>query len=250
MKDRLSEYRDAMNKSIFKNQQFTDRHKQAILAKINEQPQPPKTGSWFPRAASVAFVILFFIVGAYFLREQLELTPESVAEPLLEQTPTKNDQENLPVDERDEAEKVQGEPGTSSLEEQYNEHGDRIYSKEELANPKSIAYQIEYSEYESLPEYVSALYNNWFNENSTVRKGTDSETAEQVMASSSVSYINYFEGAIESKGMSEEFDKLQQIAFDLTSSPDILSDEEKIKEKTDEFEEHLGEIHATFKDDY
>lgn len=101
MKDRLSGYRDAMNRSVFKDEKFTSRHKQDVFAKIKKDKK--KSNDWLPRTASVAFGILFLLIGSYFL---FEVTSNSVdqAESPSQSEPASNGSEITPppIDEETE----------------------------------------------------------------------------------------------------------------------------------------------------
>lgn len=84
MKDRLTDYRHAMDKSIFKGERFTQLQKEQILAKAKKREK--KKNLWFPQAMSTAFVLLFLVFGGLFLKEELK-KPNELAEPSTQQKP-------------------------------------------------------------------------------------------------------------------------------------------------------------------
>lgn len=89
MKDRLTEYREAMDRSVFKDQQFTGKQKQDIFKKINEPPQRKEKAEWIPRSLSVAFLAILLLIGGYLLKAQIEdkvphTTESTVEQPLPE----------------------------------------------------------------------------------------------------------------------------------------------------------------------
>lgn len=113
MKDRLSGYRDAMDRSVFKDEKFTSRNKKEVFTEIKKSRK--KSGDWFPRTLSAAFGIIFLLVGGYFL---LEVTGKPIdqadtpvpAEPVSNGTGTTlspngedNEDEEIPADDEEEA---------------------------------------------------------------------------------------------------------------------------------------------------
>ncbi|ANU10874.1 hypothetical protein A1A1_18595 [Planococcus antarcticus DSM 14505] len=99
MKDRLNEYRNALNSTVFKDNQFKAEHKQQVLVKLNQRPEPKKRKDWMPRAMSVAFIAFLLLAGGYFLSEQLGKSPVNIAEPTSEQGLPQRGDTGLPVEE-------------------------------------------------------------------------------------------------------------------------------------------------------
>ncbi|WJY27544.1 hypothetical protein [Sporosarcina trichiuri] len=97
MKDRLSGYRDAMDRSVFKEGKFTTRHKQEVFVKIKQRTR--KRNDWFPRMMSLSFVIVFLLIGVYFITDMIS-TPADQAEspPQAEPAVTENGTAPLPID--------------------------------------------------------------------------------------------------------------------------------------------------------
>lgn len=122
MKGRLSGYRDAMDRSVFKDEKFTSRHKQEVLAGIKKRRK--KRSDWLPRTLSAAFGILLLLIGGYFL---VEVTSNSVdqAESLPEIEPafSGNDSTPLPAEEETEEPEVTKEEKLAELAAPYNEIG-------------------------------------------------------------------------------------------------------------------------------
>ncbi|MCH4825177.1 hypothetical protein [Planococcus halocryophilus] len=108
MKDRLNEYRNALNSTVFKDNQFTAEHKQQVLAKLNQHPQPKKRTDWMPRAMSVAFIAFLLLAGGYFMNEQLGKSTVNIADPTSEQGLPQSGDTGLPLEE--EAEQKDEDP--------------------------------------------------------------------------------------------------------------------------------------------
>lgn len=119
MKDRLTEYRKALNSTVFKDNQFTAEHKQQVLGKLNQRPQPKKRTDWMPRAMSVAFIAILLLAGGYFLSEQLGRSPVNVTEPASELGLPQRGDTGLPAEEE-----TKQEEEDSALESPYLEISD------------------------------------------------------------------------------------------------------------------------------
>lgn len=94
MKDRLSNYRDAMDRSVFKDEKFTLRHKQEVFAEIKKGKR--KRSDWLPRTMSAAFGILLIIIGGYFLVEMTS-NPVDQAESMPEVGPVFSGNDSVPA---------------------------------------------------------------------------------------------------------------------------------------------------------
>lgn len=119
MKDRLSGYRDAMNRSVFRDEKFASRHKEKVFAEIKKSRK--KRNDCFPRTLSMAFGILLLLIGGYFLME-VTSNPVDQAESIPEVEPTFGGEDNglLPAEEEPELTK---EEKLAGLDAPYDEIG-------------------------------------------------------------------------------------------------------------------------------
>lgn len=100
------------------------------------------------------------------------------------------------------------------------------------SNPKSAMYQISKTEYATLEVYLKNTYQHLQPNSEYCKTFANQTECVSHIAFASISYINYFEEAIAKVGMSEEFDELQKIAFDLNMK---FFDGEDISELSNEF---------------
>lgn len=121
MKDRLSNYRDAMDRSVFKDEKFTLRHKQEVFAEIKKGKR--KRSDWLPRTMSAAFGILLIIIGGYFLVEMTS-NPVDQAESMPEVGPVFSGNDSVPAtaEEPEELELTKDEK-LAALDAPYDEIG-------------------------------------------------------------------------------------------------------------------------------
>lgn len=101
MKDRLSGYRDAMDRGVYKGEKFTARHKQEVFAEIKKGKR--KRSEWLPRTMSLALGIVFLLIGGYFLFEVIS-NPVNQADPPPQSGPATTGNEIVPppISEEDE----------------------------------------------------------------------------------------------------------------------------------------------------
>ncbi|MFS0864689.1 hypothetical protein [Fredinandcohnia sp. 179-A 10B2 NHS] len=100
------------------------------------------------------------------------------------------------------------------------------------SNPKSEMYQISVTEYATLEVYLKETYRHLQPNSEYCKTFANQTECVSHIAFASIGYINYFEEAIAKLGMSEEFDELQKIAFDLNMK---FFDGEDISEFSNEF---------------
>jgi hypothetical protein len=98
-------------------------------------------------------------------------------------------------------------------------------------------FTIKASEYSTLDSFVDDVVKNWA-DGSEYRKIQDAKSAEWTLANSVVHYVNYFDRDIAAKGMTEEFDEWQRLAFDVVKN----QDEAKHEELAVKFENKMNEI--------
>jgi hypothetical protein len=113
--------------------------------------------------------------------------------------------------------------------------------------PPMEAFQIERTEFTDLSTYVHDTYES-YQEFSVYKENFDIESAQSTLITATISYINYFQEAIEKKGMTEEFKEWQSIAYEFNKEGYYGEkiDASKQAELKKRFEEKMEEIVAEF----
>lgn len=126
-----------------------------------------------------------------------------------------------------------------------NEGKDPLQSTDD-EYPPIEAFQIEKTEFTDLSTYVQDTYES-YQEFSTYKENFDNESAQSTLITAAISYINYFQEAIEKKGMTEEFKEWQSIAYEFNKGERSEKiDASKQAELKKRFEEKMEEIVAEF----
>jgi len=105
-------------------------------------------------------------------------------------------------------ESVAHEPNTESNTKSENVGSNSVNIKEIGIKD----YKVEHSEYTSLKSFVTDISGNWKDGSKYREVG---ETADDTLADATVVYVNYFEDEIKDIGLTEDFDELQLLAFDI-----------------------------------
>ena len=104
MKSKLTDVRTLMDDSVFKDEMFTDKHKQQVLNRITKEGRKV---NWVPRSLSVVFSLVLIVSVAFLLNDILNETPVQQGNPdgAEQQTPQQEPIESLvpPMSEDSEA---------------------------------------------------------------------------------------------------------------------------------------------------
>lgn len=130
-------------------------------------------------------------------------------------------------------------------------------AKEDLTKNKTILeietdevdfdqYQVEKTEYTDLVTYVKDTANN-LKDGSEYLSYQSKDTAVMTLANAALHYVNYFEDEIKAKGMTEEFEALQRLAFEVGQENARVGDGgESFQTKAKEFEQSVNKISNQF----
>ncbi|MCA1055225.1 hypothetical protein LCM10_09515 [Rossellomorea aquimaris] len=109
------------------------------------------------------------------------------------------------------------------------------------------AFQIEKTEFTDLSTYVHSTYES-YQDGSEYKEHFDNESAESSLIGASIAYINYFKEDIKEKGMTEEFEEWQKIAYEYQKSRLSVGEAESVRQEElkVQFERKMEEIVEEF----
>lgn len=108
-----------------------------------------------------------------------------------------------------------------------------------LANPKGHDQQNEYSEFESFEQWITAMHDDWYAVHPEQRYSYHLNGSNIKVLSKIVTETNYWQAEIKEKRLSQEFDRLQSTAFQISSPLSNLHDQNK-ENQLFEFENQLN----------
>ena len=112
--------------------------------------------------------------------------------------------------------------------------------------PPIEAFQITKTEFTDLSAFVHDTYES-YQDGSDYKTNSNHDSAESTLIRGAISYINYYGKDIANKGMTEEFDEWQAIAYEFNKGEvSGKVDASKQAELKKRFEEKMGEIVAEF----
>ncbi|WP_019412578.1 hypothetical protein [Paenisporosarcina sp. TG20] len=192
MKDKLTNLRMAMDKSVFKGEKFTSQHKQEVLKNIKRKK---RKNEWFPRILSATLAIIFVVSGTYLIIGELNdsteyADPSQVPNSNIEPSPIpdlngKATKPSLPEEEiKDTLFDL------TSIEEQAYDNFKKDLDLAHLADlePISVAKLHIYSSYNQDTEVLYALYTDreerilWTKEEDEIIPESDRGSKEQILA--------------------------------------------------------------------
>lgn len=115
-----------------------------------------------------------------------------------------------------------------------------VFTKEQMNNPKSEAYQLTITDYGTLEEFLTRILDQWHNGDESADLEIDRKISKAAIA---VDHVNYYQAEIKELGLEKEFDELQLAAFDIIMNFRDVSEKE-LREKFQVFETKLVKLEA------